>query len=64
MKTKPKDTGGHRQYRDTGGHRQYKAHGPKVLTEHLTQSQKNRPSTLHFMELSPKLTTYSDTKQI
>ena len=34
-----------------------------ISSEHFTQTQKNIPSSQHFMEPSPKSTIYSATKQ-
>ena len=36
----------------------------QVSTEHFTQTQKDIPSSQHLLEPSPKLTTYSATKQV
>lgn len=36
----------------------------RYFTEHFTQTQENIPSSLNLIEPSPKLTTYSDSKQV
>ena len=50
----------HKQ-RNAGANR---CHKSTVFIAHKTQTQNNKPSSLHPMELSAKLITYSDMKQV
>lgn len=50
--------------RRVGPNRGYKLDGPNIFTEHFTHTRKNIPSSVHLTELSPKLTIYSDIKQV
>jgi hypothetical protein len=50
--------------RNAGANRCYKPNGHGRSTKHFTQTQNNASFSQHLMELSPKLITYSITRQV